>query len=221
VRVPELVLYMENTPPVFDQLFIRNFADLVKWRRDVRRFRPDPVPESLFTALINLASFSPSVGYSQPWRFMRIQDASRRSAIRSNFFACNKAALDAYEGERARLYAGLKLAGLDTAPEHLAVFCDMETTVGHALGRRTMPEMREYSAVIACHTLWLASRAHGLGMGWISILDPIEVNKALAVPSAWKFIAYLCMGYPEEQHTDPELRRHGWEHYRQPEILIR
>lgn len=212
---------MDNSPPVFDELFVRNFADLVKWRRDVRRFRPDPVPESLLNSLISLASFSPSVGYSQPWRFMRIQDASRRSAIRKNFLACNKAALDSYEGERAELYAGLKLAGLDTAPEHLAVFCDMETTVGRALGRRTMPEMREYSAVIACHTLWLASRAHGLGMGWISILDPADVNKALAVPSAWKLIAYLCMGYPQEQHIDPELQRHGWEHYRRPEILMR
>lgn len=152
---------------------------------------------------------------------MRVQDANRRSAIRNNFLACNQAALNSYEGERAQLYAGLKLAGLDTAPEHIAVFCDMETAVGHGLGQKTMPEMREYSAVIACHTLWLASRAHGLGIGWISILDPAEVNKTLATPSVWKFIAYLCMGYPEEQHPNPELQRYGWEDYRRPEVLIR
>jgi 5,6-dimethylbenzimidazole synthase len=212
---------MENAPPIFDESFISNFANLVKWRRDVRRFRRDPVPEPLLNSLINLASLSPSVGYSQPWRFLRIHDASRRSAIRDNFLACNKAALGSYEGERAELYAGLKLAGLDTAPEHIAVFCDMETTVGHELGQRTMPEMREYSAVIACHTLWLASRAHGLGMGWVSILDPAEVNRTLAVPSVWKFIAYLCIGYPEEQHSDPELQRQGWEHYHRPEVLVR
>ncbi len=212
---------MENTPPIFDESFIRNFADLVRWRRDVRRFRNDPVSEALLDSLIALASFSPSVGYSQPWRFTRVQDASRRSAVRANFLACNKAALDSYEGERAELYAKLKLAGLDTAPEQIAVFCDMETTVGHGLGQRTMPEMREYSAVIACHTLWLASRAHGLGMGWISILDPTAVSKILAVPSTWKLIAYLCIGYPEEQHLDPELGRHGWERHRPPELLIR
>lgn len=212
---------MENTPPTFDDLFIRNFVDLVKWRRDVRRFRRDPVPEPVLHKVINLASFSPSVGYSQPWRFARIRDAERRSAIRENFLTCNRAALDSYEGERAELYAKLKLAGLDTAPEHLAVFCDMETSVGHNLGQRTMPEMREYSAVIAVHTLWLASRAHGLGMGWISILDPVEVSKTLAVPPAWKFIAYLCIGYPEEQHVVPELERSGWEQYREPEVLIR
>lgn len=206
---------------MFDESFISNFTQLVRWRRDVRRFRPEPVPEPLIDSLLSLASLSPSVGYSQPWRFTRVQDVSRRSAIRSNFLTCNRAALASYEGQRAELYARLKLSGLDMAPEHIAVFCDMETTVGHGLGQTTMPEMREYSAVIACHTLWLGSRAHGLGMGWISILDPVEVGKIVAVPAAWKFIAYLCLGYPEEQHLDPELQRHGWEEYRQPEVLMR
>lgn len=212
---------MENLPPRFDESFRAQFESLVRWRRDVRRFRPDSVPEPLLNSLLNLASLSPSVGYSQPWRFTRIQDSTRRSRIRENFLACNKAALASYEGERAELYTKLKLSGLDTAPEHIAVFCDMETTIGHGLGQKTMPEMREYSAVIACHTLWLASRAHGLGMGWISILDPGEVSKILAVPAAWKFIAYLCLGSPEEQHLDPELQRHGWEQHRQPEVLMR
>lgn len=210
-----------NSPPVFDETFRENFAELVRWRRDVRRFRPNPVPAGLLEELIALASHSPSVGYSQPWRFARIQDAKTRSLIRENFLACNKAALESYEGERAELYAKLKLAGLDTAPEHIAVFCAMETATGHGLGRATMPEMLEYSAVIACHTLWLASRAQGLGMGWISILDPAEVCKILAVPPDWKFIAYLCVGYPEEQHLDPELQRHGWEQYQKPEVLVR
>jgi 5,6-dimethylbenzimidazole synthase len=212
---------MENVPPVFDESFLKKLTDLVTWRRDVRRFRTKPVPEVLLSSLIDLASLSPSVGYSQPWRFIRIQDAEKRSAIRNNFNFCNQAALGSYEGERAELYARLKLAGLDAAPEQIAVFCDMETTVGHGLGRRTMPEMREYSVVIACHTLWLASRAHGLGMGWISILDPIEVSKILGVPPAWKFIAYLCLGYPQEEHLDPELERQGWEHYSRPEVLMR
>jgi 5,6-dimethylbenzimidazole synthase len=212
---------MKNTPPIFDKSFTTTFEHLVRWRRDVRRFRTDPVPEGLLDSLINLASLSPSVGYSQPWRFARVRDAGRRSAIRSNFLRCNQAALGSYEGQTADLYATLKLAGLDTAPEHLAVFCDMATTVGRGLGQRTMPEMREYSAVIACHTLWLASRVHGLGMGWISILDPAEVGKILAVPAEWKFIAYLCVGYPEEQHLDPELERHGWENYQRTEVLLR
>jgi 5,6-dimethylbenzimidazole synthase len=212
---------MDSAMPAFDNSFITNFTELVRWRRDVRRFRTEPIPESLLTVLLNIASLSPSVGYSQPWRFVRVQDATRRSLIRENFLACNKAALDSYEGERARLYANLKLSGLDMAPEHIAVFCDTETTVGHGLGQRSMPEMREYSVVVACHTLWLASRAHGVGMGWVSILNGEEIGKIVAVSAAWKLIAYLCLGYPEEQHLDPELQRYGWEQYQRPEVLLR
>jgi 5,6-dimethylbenzimidazole synthase len=194
---------------------------LIRWRRDVRRFRRDPVAAHLLEAIIHLASLSPSVGHSQPWRFVCVRDPTLRSAIRSTFLACNQAALDSYDGERAALYSRLKLAGLDDAPEHLAVFCDMKTETGHGLGRQTMPEMLEYSAVIAVHTLWLAARAYGLGIGWVSILDPSEVKRVLDAPSNWKLIAYLCIGYPEEEHQDPELARYDWEYYRKPEILMR
>ncbi len=212
---------MSDANPKFDVRFIQEFSHLVRWRRDVRRFRSDPVKAQTLENIIKLASFSPSVGYSQPWRFMYVRDSSVRAAVKTNFLKCNQAALDSYEGERASLYARLKLAGLDEAPEHLAVFCDMETSSGSGLGRMTMPEMLEYSTVIACHTLWLAARACGLGVGWISILDPAEIKKSLDPPSAWKFIAYLCIGYPQEEHPDPELERRGWENYREPEILVR
>jgi 5,6-dimethylbenzimidazole synthase len=129
--------------------------------------------------------------------------------------------LDCYHGERAALYSRLKLAGLDDAPEHLAVFCDTQTETGHGLGRQTMPEMLEYSTVIAVHTLWLAARIYGLGIGWVSILDPLEVTRVLETPSNWKLIAYLCIGYPEEEHQDPELVRYDWEQDRKLEILVR
>jgi 5,6-dimethylbenzimidazole synthase len=212
---------VKNDSPRFDDVFIRSFADLLRWRRDVRRFRRDPLPAGLLETVVDFASLSPSVGYSQPWRFVTVRKPELRAEIRADFVRCNQAALDAYEGERAALYAQLKLAGLDEAPEHLAVFCDMETEAGHGLGRRTMPEVLEYSAVIAVHTLWLAARAYGLGIGWVSILDPSEVKKILSTPDAWKLIAYLCMGYPEEEHLDPELARQNWEQYRKPEILVR
>jgi 5,6-dimethylbenzimidazole synthase len=129
--------------------------------------------------------------------------------------------LQSYDGERAALYSRLKLAGLEDAPEQLAVFCDMNTETGHGLGRQTMPEMLEYSAVIAVHTLWLAARAYGLGVGWVSILDPAEVKRVLATPDSWKLIAYLCIGYPEEEHQDPELARYDWEQYQKSNILVR
>ena len=179
------------------------------------------MPSALLDQALALASFSPSVGYSQPWRFVRVCDPARRTAIRENFLRCNQAALANYEEERAQLYAKLKLAGLDDAPVHLAVFCDIETGTGHGLGRQTMPEMLEYSAAIACHTLWLAARVQGLGMGWVSILDPVEARKTLDVPEPWKFIAYLCIGFPKEEHIDPELARHNWEQYQKPEVLER
>ena len=212
---------MEKSPPKFDERFTNDFAELLKWRRDVRRFRTDPVPADVIEGIMNLASLSPSVGYSQPWRFVRVRRKETRSEIRTNFLLCNKAALASYQGERAELYSKLKLAGLDEAPEHLAVFCDLETSVGYGLGKKTMPEMLEYSSVIASHTLWLCARVNGLGVGWVSILDPAEVAKVLTVPPAWKLIAYLCIGYPEEEHLDPELARHRWEHYQTPEILER
>ncbi len=211
----------KHTPPVFDESFRKKFIELLKWRRDVRRFRSDPVPDTLIEPVMELASLAPSVGYSQPWRFIRVKDLKRRAAVRDNFLASNQAARNSYEGQRGELYAQLKLSGLDTAPEHIAVFCDTATEAGHGLGRRTMPEMLEYSAVIACHTLWLAARAYGLGVGWVSILDPAEVNKILEAPDSWKLIAYLCVGYPEEEHIDPELERQGWERYRPPEVLSR
>ena len=81
----------------------------------------------------------------------------------------------------------------------------------HGLGRKTMPETLDYSVVAAVHTFWLCARAANLGVGWVSILDPAQVCRALEVPPAWKLIAYLCVGFPQEEHLDPELERHDWQ----------
>jgi 5,6-dimethylbenzimidazole synthase len=202
-------------PPVFDAEFRATFRDLVLWRRDVRRFRPDPIEAGRVDALIELATHAPSVGLSQPWRFVKVEDPSRRLVVRESFAKANARALEGYEGERKATYAGLKLAGLREAPVHLAVFSDEQTATGGGLGVQTMPEMRRYSVVAAIQTLWLAARAEGLGMGWVSILDPADVIRALDVPDGWRLVAYLCIGQPAEEHLDPELERHHWEqrHY--------
>lgn len=197
--------------PVFDPAFRAKLEALLRWRRDVRRFRRDPVPAELVDLLLRLAALAPSVGNAQPWRFVKVDDPARRAAVRANFEACNRDALAAYQGERAALYAGLKLAGLDAAPVQLAVYADAATATGAGLGRRTMPETLAYSVVCAVHALWLVARAHGLGLGWVSIVDPEELGRVLAVPGAWRLVAYLCLGYPEEDHLDPELERHGWQ----------
>ncbi len=201
----------KRKPPRFDAAFKAQFAELVRWRRDVRRFRADPVEAHLIEKLLALASCAPSVGLSQPWRFVLVQSPERRQAVRDNFSKANKAALDGYAGERQACYARLKLEGLAQAPVHLAVCADETTAQGHGLGRQTMPETIRYSVVAAIQTLWLAARAEGLGLGWVSILDPEAVRAILDLPQHWTLVAYLCLGWPEEEHDDPELERHGWE----------
>lgn len=200
-----------SRPPRFDASFRERFAELVRWRRDVRRFRPDPVPAELIERLLSLATYAPSVGFSQPWRFVLVESPERRAAISANFASANRAALGGYDGPRRATYARLKLEGLGQAPVHLAVCADEATLVGHGLGRQTMPETLRYSVVTAVQILWLAARAEGLGVGWVSILDPQAVCSTLDLPADWSLVAYLCIGWPEEEHDDPELERHGWQ----------
>lgn len=206
--------------PAFGPAFRAELEALIAWRRDVRRFRRDPLPDALLDRLLGLAALAPSVGLSQPWRFVRVTSPEARARIRANFEAANAAALADYGGARAGLYARLKLAGLDEAPEQLAVFAEDDPAQGHGLGRRTMPETLLYSTVCAVHTLWLAARAEGVGLGWVSILDPKVVGADLDVPQSWRFVAYLCLGYPQEALDEPELVRAGWERRRDRATVI-
>jgi 5,6-dimethylbenzimidazole synthase len=202
---------MTQDPVVFDESFRNRLRELFAWRRDVRRFRTDPLPPGAVRDLIDAACLAPSVGLSQPWRFVVVESLDRRAAIVEDFGRCNRDALDAYAPDRAAVYARLKLAGLREAPGHLAIFADQATPAGHGLGRRTMPEMLRYSVVTAIAHLWLAARAAGIGVGWVSILDPDHVSAILDVPASWRLIAYLCIGYPEHESLIPELQSEGWE----------
>lgn len=200
------------TPPTFDKAFQDRLDDLFKWRRDVRHFKTDPLPEGMLDQLLETATLAPSVGNSQPWRFIKVVTPECRKAIRDNFEACNKDALADYDGDQAAAYAALKLSGLDRAPAHLAVFCDTKTQVGLGLGQKTMPETLKYSVVSSIQTLWLSARAQGVGLGWVSIIEPEEVKRILNVEEpSWELVAYLCIGYPEEEHIVPELVRTGWQ----------
>lgn len=200
-----------DAPPTFDATFRRTLRELFVWRRDVRRFRRDPMPAGTVERLVEVACLAPSVGLCQPWRFVLVDDPGRRRAIRDSFAGCDAAARDGYDGERAAAYARLKLAGLDDAPAQLAVFCDAATGQGHGLGRQTMPEAAEHSVVGAITLLWLAARAEGIGVGWVSILDPAAVSTVLDVPADWRLVGYLCLGYPAAADDRPELERLGWE----------
>ncbi|MGD0050968.1 MAG: 5,6-dimethylbenzimidazole synthase [Vulcanimicrobiaceae bacterium] len=205
----------------FETAFVRDLDRLLHLRRDVRRFARDPLAPHLIEELLDAAHCAPSVGYSQPWRFVLVEGDQVRATVGASFQAANAEALGGYAGETARLYAGLKLAGLDDAPVQLAVFTDESTAVGRGLGRATMPETLAYSTVAAVQNLWLAARARGLGVGWVSILDPAAVTTALDVPAAWRLTAYLCIGYPLETSETPELERAGWEYRRESVVLRR
>ena len=195
----------------FGEKFRTELLELLSWRRDVRHFKPDDLPDGTFERLVEVACLAPSVGLSQPWRFVAVRSQPCRDAIRTCFESCNAEALRSQLSEKAALYARLKLAGLDDAPCQFAVFADRTTAQGHGLGRRTMPATIDYSAVMAIHTLWLAARAEGIGLGWVSILDPAVVAAVLDVPKEWTLIGYFCMGYPIENDTVPVLEREGWE----------
>ena len=204
----------------FDDDFRARLAKLLIWRRDVRRFRRDSLPAGTLERLIELACLAPSVGLSQPWRFVLVDDPARRRGVLENFRAANADALKSYDGDLAASYARLKLAGLEEAPAHLAIFADPETNTGHGLGRRTMPEMAEYSVVAAIVTLWLAARAEDIGMGWVSILTPDAINALLDVPAPWRLVGYFCLGYPQSDDAVPELERSGWEQRRDTSAFV-
>lgn len=187
---------------------------LMRLRRDVRRFRSDPVDEAVLSRSLSAFQLAPSVGLSEPWRILRIDSDAARTAALKNFQAANAQALAGYSGERAATYSKLKLSGMQDAPVQLAVYCDDGTTQGHGLGAATMPEMRRYSVVTAITLFWLALRAEGLGLGWVSVLDPEQLNRDLKAPADWQLIGYFCVGHPEVLSDTPELEQQGWENRR-------
>jgi len=185
---------------------------LLTWRRDVRHFRAQAIPEDEMERLFALTQLAPSVGNAQPWRFLRIRTPALRAALADHVDAAVRKAGAAYDDPaRSALHASLKLHGLRDAPEVLAVFSDEAPAAGHGLGAATMPETRRYSTVLAIHTMWLAARSRGIGLGWVSILEPEGVAAMLDTPPHWHFMALLCLGYPQAESDVPELERRGWQ----------
>ncbi|XZE34764.1 5,6-dimethylbenzimidazole synthase [Pirellulaceae bacterium SH501] len=196
----------------WDESFREKLDLLFRLRRDVRQFKTDTIPADSIRRWIDAACLAPSVGLSQPWRFVSVNSPLRREKVAREFESQNRLAAELYDEEMLIQYRQLKLAGLKEAPEHLAVFVEPNPLQGHGLGRQTMPESVVYSVVAAIQNFWLAARSEGVGVGWVSILRPEALNELLDVPSEWRLIAYLCIGYPIETHADrPELESLGWE----------
>ena len=203
----------------FSDDFQRQLTDLMRWRRDVRNFRTDPVDEAVLTRCLDAFRLAPSVGLSEPWRIVRVESDRARAAALANFQQANARALAGYDGNEKALYSKLKLSGMTEAPVQLAIYCDEETPKGKGLGAQSMPEMRRYSVVTAITLMWLAARAQGLGLGWVSILDPGQLSRDLDVPSNWVLVGYLCLGWPEDSSDTPQLETLGWD-ARTPELNL-
>ncbi|MEQ1653907.1 MAG: 5,6-dimethylbenzimidazole synthase [Hyphomicrobium sp.] len=186
-------------------------ARIQQWRRDVRHFRTDSVPQAVLDRLQTAMDYAPSVGNSRPWHVLRVESATLRSGVRAEFERCNGDAAKAYAGEQRDAYCALKLAGLDAAPVQLAVFTAIDPSEGHGLGRRTMPETLRQSTAMAVHGLWLAARAENLGVGMVSILDPRRMEFLFGMDAQWEFSAYLCVGWPAFVDDTPLLHRDGWQ----------
>lgn len=190
-------------------------------RRDVRQgFLARSMPDTLLQKLLAAAHCAPSVGLMQPSRFIVVRDPGVRRVVHDIFERANAQAIATYSGEQRDQYIALKLEGILEAPQNLCIVCDFNSSRGHKLGRHTMPETALYSTICAIQNLWLAARAEGIGVGWVSILDPERLRDALNIPSHIVPVAYLCIGYVDQFAKEPDLERYGWEKRVPLETLI-
>lgn len=202
----------QTKAPAFNEAEREAIYRVIAARRDVRRgFLPEPLPEDLLTRLLGAAHSAPSVGLMQPWRFIVIRSLDVRRQIHEAFQRANQQALGIYQGVQKEKYAALKLEGILDAPLNLCIVCDPQSEQGHGVGRQTMPETAAYSAVCAVQNLWLAARAEGVGVGWVSIIEPEDLHSILNIPPHVVLVAYLCVGYVDHFCSEPELESVGWE----------
>jgi 5,6-dimethylbenzimidazole synthase len=182
----------------------------IRERRDVRRFRPGPVPDDVVERLLRAAAQAPSVGYMQPWNFLLVRDPHVRRQVHEAFRRANAEAQELFPPERRDRYAALKLEGILDAALNICVTCDRGRFGPVVLGRTCQADMDVYSTVCAVQNLWLAARAEGVGVGWVSILRPEDLRRILGLPDGVVPVAYLCVGPTESFAAEPELKTAGW-----------
>ncbi len=180
-------------------------------RRDVRaQFRPDQIPDEILARLLAAAHHAPSVGFMQPWNFIVIRDRGARTAVRDAFLRERARAAALYDEPQRSLFLALKLEGILDAPLNLCVTCDPTRGGPHVLGRSAVSETDVYSTCCAVQNFWLAARAEGIGVGWVSIVQPDELKRLLEIPAHVIAVAYLCVGYVSDFSDTPDLERAGW-----------
>lgn len=180
-------------------------------RRDVRdQFLPDMIAEEVLHKLLDAAHHAPSVGFMQPWNFIIIRAPEDRERMWQAFNKANEEAAGMFRGERQFTYRSLKLEGIRKAPVNICVTCDRTRGGDIVLGRTHNPNMDLYSTVCAIQNLWLAARAEGVGMGWVSIFNDADLRALLNIPDRIEIVGYLCLGYVEQLYERPELEVKGW-----------
>jgi 5,6-dimethylbenzimidazole synthase len=183
----------------------------IETRRDVRdQFLPDPLPEDLVGRLLHAAHNAPSVGFMQPWNFVLVRDPAVRAKAWQAFNRANEEAALMFEGERRDTYRSLKLEGIRKAPLSICVTSDPHRGGAVVLGRTHNPRMDAFSTVCAVQNLWLAARAEGVGVGWVSIFHDADIRTLLDIPEKIEIVAWLCLGFVDELYREPELAVKGW-----------
>jgi nicotinate-nucleotide--dimethylbenzimidazole phosphoribosyltransferase len=184
--------------------------DVMGARRDVRRFRPDPVGDDVLERVLAAAHAAPSVGHSQPWRFLVVDEPAlrERAAVMADAERLAQAAL--LDADSARHLLDLQLEGIREAPLGIAVCCDRRSPATGVLGRATFPDADLWSCACAIQNLWLAARAEGLGLGWVTLFRPDELGELLGLPDGVVTLGWLCLGWPDERPPAPGLERAGW-----------
>lgn len=204
--------------PAYSPQDIAAVYRVIAERRDMRHFRPDPVDPALLQRLLQAAHLAPSVGYMQPWRFIRITCTDLRRQIRELVEQERQLTAQALGGRQDE-FLRLKVEGLDQCGE-LLVAALGEGREQHVFGRRTLPEMDLASLACAIQNLWLAARAEGLGMGWVSLFDPQALARLLNMPAGAKPVAILCLGHVDAFYERPLLEQAGWAERRPLQSLV-
>jgi len=180
-------------------------------RRDVRgQFLPKAVPDEVLSRIITAAHYAPSVGFMQPWNFLVVRSDEIKRRVHAAFAEAHAEAAEMFEGDKRATYKTLKLEGILESPVGICITCDRERTGPVVVGRTHMKTMDLYSSVCAVQNLWLAARAEGLGVGWVSIFNQAKLQAALGIPKGITPIAYLCVGYVSHFYAKPELETAGW-----------
>jgi 5,6-dimethylbenzimidazole synthase len=199
-----------DSPNAFSEAERAAVYRAIRERRDVRRFRSTPIPDDIIQRLLRAAACAPSVGYMQPWNFLVIHDLEVRRRIHQAFLQANTEAQAMFPPERRSQYGALKLEGILESGLNLCITCDRSRFGPVVLGRTCQSDMDLFSTVCAVQNLWLAARAEGVGVGWVSIIKPDDLRSILQLPENVIPIAYLCVGYTDSFASEPELKTLGW-----------